>query len=935
MKKLFAQILFFFSAFAFAQETGTIAGALSDKEMNNEPLPFANVTVKNTSKGTTSDFDGLYKIENIPTGTYTIVFSFIGYETVEIPNVKVEADKVTEINTGLGASAAALDEVMITTVSRRDSEVALLLDQKDAVDIKESIGSQELTKLGVSDAATATTKISGVSSSEASGDVYVRGLGDRYLYTTLNGLPVPSDNIDKKNIDLGLFPTRVVQSVSVSKNFSAENSADQSSGSVNINSKSLVGLSELGFGAQVGVNTNAIGEENFKQSANSNDISLGFYNQKTASEDAIVNQNWNTESRKLPMNYKYTVTAGKKFGEKFKVLFTGSQSSNFEYNEGIFQQFNRNIDDSKFNDATYYRNTVNTTGLIDLKYAFNKKNEVRALSMFVNKMTDEVYESGRNREGFVFEEVNNEDQYGQYVKDQNTKQTKLWVNQILGDHEIGERNHLTWGLGYNQVDADEPNRLRNEVNIKKATDTDPELIELANQGGFQQRRSSQIIDDLEYNARLKNEFKVFENDTVSSLKISAGGNFRYKTRDFESDKFGVDEAGAPGQVTSPSINDLNAIFTQENFDNGNLNLITQSKSDTYDGELNSASGFVSFNYGIKKFNFNLGARYQKDEINVDYDVAGAPGGREGSTTKDYSNIYPAINIKYALNNKNNFRLAASKTITLPEFKEISPFPYVSPTNQIVVGNLDLEASNVYNLDAKWEFFPTNKELISVTGFYKSIQDPINKTFLRGSSGYFTYYNTSDKAEVYGLELEANLGLITSDNEKGVNLDMSFNFTRMWHEQDLKTIYGEDGNIESTFKYNNKSEVGLEGASDYILNTALNLSTNWEREFNANVSANYASDKIYAIGSAPDSQTVSDSKLYNNEIIEKGFVILNTTISQEITDKINLSFKANNLLNPKIERTQDVYDFASDREYSETTRSYKNGVTVSLGVNYKF
>lgn len=561
MKKLFAQILFFFSAFAFAQETGTIAGALSDKEMNNEPLPFANVTVKNTSKGTTSDFDGLYKIENIPTGTYTIVFSFIGYETVEIPNVKVEADKVTEINTGLGASAAALDEVMITTVSRRDSEVALLLDQKDAVDIKESIGSQELTKLGVSDAATATTKISGVSSSEASGDVYVRGLGDRYLYTTLNGLPVPSDNIDKKNIDLGLFPTRVVQSVSVSKNFSAENSADQSSGSVNINSKSLVGLSELGFGAQVGVNTNAIGEENFKQSANSNDISLGFYNQKTASEDAIVNQNWNTESRKLPMNYKYTVTAGKKFGEKFKVLFTGSQSSNFEYNEGIFQQFNRNIDDSKFNDATYYRNTVNTTGLIDLKYAFNKKNEVRALSMFVNKMTDEVYESGRNREGFVFEEVNNEDQYGQYVKDQNTKQTKLWVNQILGDHEIGERNHLTWGLGYNQVDADEPNRLRNEVNIKKATDTDPELIELANQGGFQQRRSSQIIDDLEYNARLKNEFKVFENDTVSSLKISAGGNFRYKTRDFESDKFGVDEAGAPGQITPPSIDDLNAIFT--------------------------------------------------------------------------------------------------------------------------------------------------------------------------------------------------------------------------------------------------------------------------------------------------------------------------------------------------------------------------------------
>ena len=120
-----------------------------------------------------------------------MVFSFIGYETLEIPNVQVVVGKVTEINTDLGSSAATLDEVVIKTVSRRDSEVALLLEQKGAIDIKESIGAQELAKLGVSDAGTATTKISGVTSSEASGDIYVRGLGDRYLYTTMNGLPIP------------------------------------------------------------------------------------------------------------------------------------------------------------------------------------------------------------------------------------------------------------------------------------------------------------------------------------------------------------------------------------------------------------------------------------------------------------------------------------------------------------------------------------------------------------------------------------------------------------------------------------------------------------------------------------------------------------------------------------------------------------------------
>ncbi|HIB36552.1 TonB-dependent receptor [Mesonia sp.] len=933
MKTIFNILICLVSAISFAQETGSIAGVLTDKETGDQPLPFANVTIKGTTKGTTTDFDGLYQITNIEPGTYTVVFSFVGYETLEVPNVKVVANKETEVNTGLGASAAALDEVLIKTVARRDSQTALLLDQKDAIDIKESIGAQELAKLGVSDAATATTKISGVSSSEASGDVYVRGLGDRYLYTTLNGLTVPSDNIDKKNIDLGLFPTRIVQSVSINKNFMPENTSDQSSGSINITSTELAGTEEFSISAQTGINTNAIEQDEFKQTANRDDISFGFYSNDISTKDAITQQSWNTQSMSLPLNYKYALTAGKKIGDNFKILFTGSQSSNYEYNEGIFQQFDRNLDDVRFTDATYFTNTINTTGLLDLSYSFNKENKIKAVSLFVNKMQDQVFEAGRNREGFVFEEVNNPDDFSQFVRDQNTKQTKLWVNQLLGDHQFGENHHVTWGFGYNQLDADEPNRMRNEVNIENATDTTPESIQLANQGGTQQRKQYQEIDDAEYTARLKDEFKVFENDTISSLKLSFGGNFRNKTRDFESDRIGVDEVGAPGQVVPPSIDDLGAVFTQGNFDNGTLRYVEQLP-DTYTGELNSTSGFLSVNYSINKFNFNVGARYQNDEINVDYNVGNARGGREGSTSKNYDNIYPAINIKYALNEKNNLRLAASKTITLPEFKEIAPFGYVSPTNQVIVGNTDIEASNVYNLDLKWEFFPSSGELISATGFFKQINDPINRTLDRGSSGYFTFFNTSEKAEVYGLELEANVGLISSEEENGVNLDLGFNFTRMWHTQDLKTNYNEEGNIASTFRYNGKSEIGLEGASDYIVNTSFNFSTNWEKEFNANISGNYSSDKIYAIGSAPDSQTI-ESNLYNNEIIEKGFVTLNATLNQEITKNFSVNFKALNLLDPEIERTQDVLDIPTGQENTETIRSYKKGMTLSLGFNYKF
>ena len=228
MKKFTVLFILFITAFSYAQ-TGSIVGKLTDKEYNNEPLAFANVLLKGTTIGTTSDFDGLYELNNLESGTYTIVVSFVGYETQEIM-VTVVTDKVTEVNVPMGASAASLDEVVITTTTKRESETALLMEQKKAVVIKESIGAERLSKIGVSDAATATTKIAGVTKSEGSGDIYIRGLGDRYLSTTMNGLPIPSDDVNNININLSLFSTNMIENVGISKTYTTSSYADQTSG---------------------------------------------------------------------------------------------------------------------------------------------------------------------------------------------------------------------------------------------------------------------------------------------------------------------------------------------------------------------------------------------------------------------------------------------------------------------------------------------------------------------------------------------------------------------------------------------------------------------------------------------------------------------------------------------------------------------------------
>ncbi|SFR35191.1 Outer membrane receptor proteins, mostly Fe transport [Robiginitalea myxolifaciens] len=918
------------------QSTGSIAGTITDREYNDDPLPFANILIKGTTTGTTSDFDGLYEIDGLDPGSYTVVFSYLGYETVEIPEVVVEAGKVTQINVPMSASeGVALDEVVVTTVARKDSEVALLLDQKSAVLIRESIGAQQLGRIGVSDVATATTKISGVSASEASGDIYIRGLGDRYLSTTLNGLPVPSDDVERKNIDLGLFPTRVIQNVSVGKTYSVQNTADQSSGTVNIATRELVGSTELAVGVQGGVNTNVAAGgvyDDFRTSPASANAPGGFYdNNGRTVQQLVTQQGWNTRTEENPMDYRVNLVAGKKFADRLSVLFTGSQSRSYDYGQGIFYQYRSNFVDDTITDATNWRKREVTSGLLDLVYFANENNKIKSSTIFLNTFTEEIYEGGRNGEGFIFEETDLDEGLAQFVRDQNIKQTQILITQLLGSHKITQKNTIQWALGYNRVNADEPNRIRNEVNFDPQN---PSFVQLGRTGGFQQRKSSQLIEDNEYNGYIKDIIDIIQEED-KSFRVELGLNYRNKERDFESIFVGVEER-TTNAINPPSIDNLGSIFQQSNFDSGVLefNLL---QPDLYTGELESKAAFADINLRIKKWNFNAGMRFQQDNIDVGFDVGNFPG-RVGETNKEYSNLYPSANIRYALDDKNTLRLAVSSTITLPEFKEIAPFEYVSQVGQVTRGNPDLEASRNLNYDLKWEYFPSAGEVISFAAFYKDISDPINRVQDRGSAGVFSYFNSGDKAEVFGLEAEAKVDLITPpENSEGLRegggLGLVFNASRMWHKQDLKEVRDADGNFIRTFQYKGLTEEGLQGASDWIFNASLTYTYESENPFTATLTGNYASDKIFSLG-APEIQSQADT-FYNDAIVENGFVVLDAVLTKELGEHWRFRLIGRNLLTPTIERTQLVRPSTTNIETNEVVRSYTSGAQISLGLNYRF
>jgi outer membrane receptor protein involved in Fe transport len=924
MKKFTTVFALFLAITLNAQDKATIQGLVTDKEMNNEPLPFANVFVKGTAIGVTTDFDGNYSF-SVDEGVVVVVFSFVGYQTVEVPLTVVDGESYT-LNQLLGASEGiTMDEVVVQAIVSKEKETALLVEQKKAVVIKESIGAQRLAKVGVSNAAGATTKIAGVTKNESSSAVFIRGLGDRYLSTTMNGLPIPSDDVENKNINLNLFSTGIIQNVGISKTYTTSNYADQASGSVDIISKKYT-KNNFSLGLKTGANTNVLKgsvKDNFRVTQNYEDLTVGFHSKQHTLKEAITEQSWNTKTANPLANFGISVSGGKKFflGEKDLTVFaTVSHSKAFNYRQGIFKSYRSNVLNNSYTDTELFRVDINTTGLLNLGLRLDENNKISYNSLFVNKTQENLFEQGRNGEGYVFDQDPAE--YGAFVRDQNTKQTMMYVNQLLAEHRLSENNKLTWAAGMNYVLSEEPNRIRNEVNIE-ATDlpenvsplifTDDNTLQFAHVGDFQQRKSGQKVEDLEYNAFIQDEMTFVNLDEDGAFKLRAGANIRHKERTFSSLFIGVRSKG----VQAPDVDDLSSVFTQYNFNNRTTILRTPNP-DIYLASLDVVAAYANYDFAFGKLSGNIGGRYEFNKIDLEWDVANFSGAPR--TSKTYNSILPSLNLKYELNEVQFVRIALSKTNTLPEFKELAPFEYVSPNGRVTKGNPNLEKSDNFNVDLKWEMFPENGGLLSATGFYKQIKNPINLALTRGSSGYFVFDNTGEEANIYGLEFEGRKDLIDTDNSK---LNLNVNMTKMWFNQDLK----------KNFQYKGKTETNLQGASDFILNTALSFSTKSEREFVATTAVNYSSDKIAVLG-APEDQSSSET-LYNDEIIEKGFVTLDLVVSKKLSEKLSLTIRGKNLLNPAIEQTQLVRSLVNGVETDETVVSYKKGSQVTLSLAYKF
>jgi outer membrane receptor protein involved in Fe transport len=891
-------------------QAGSITGTITD-DKTGETLIGATVIITGTTKGTVTNFDGYYSIDNLQPGTYNLSISYISYASEQKEGVKVNANETTTIDASLQDATTKLEEVKVVGKANRETEAMLLIEQKTAVLATQAIGAMELSRKGVSDAEGAVTKVSGISKQEGSKNVIIRGLGDRYNATTLNGFALPSEDPEYKNIALDFFSSNMIQSVEINKVFGATHTGDVGGALININSKELMKSSEFEVSLSAGVNSQSTGKEFLKAdgvnsfgyaNTGSRPANIAGDNERVLIEEYSFQNSLTPTQTSTPINRGISIAGGKKFSDKKHSFYIIASYDNDNFIETGITRNTTTSNPEPFKDYNYTRYEQYTThmGLGNLDFNFDKHQlQYNALYIHTNK---QYYSEYDGKEGEIFQNVEDLGSKGLMIRQQ-INDNSILVNQILWKWNIIPRLTSDAGISHNYVLGLEPDRRVNYL-----SNIGDQELELRSGDARQQRFYSELTEQ-NINIRATLNYQLTD-DITNPSSISMGYSGLFAQKNFFAPIYNQDWNVAVSDLPIYPIDevDLDNDFTQENLDAEHFEI--DLYEDKYNVEKYNNGGFVNLIYKIgNKLTTNIGLRVDQVYFKIDYDVN--KGGSVDKTEFDSLFFLPSLNLKYDINSKHSIRFGSSVTYTMPQDKEISPFVYVGPVVS-TSGNPDLRPSTNYNVDLKWDYYISGGEILTINGFYKYILDPIARVDQGNSAGILTYDNISESATAVGVELELrknifdiNKGNLTHKLDLGIN--GSYIYTKM--ELTEEKIQAPD------------TVSALEGAAPIILNTDLTYKLKGTNTIWTNtLMVNYFSDKVHTIGTLG----------YKN-IMEEGVSSLDFITSVTLKNNWKIGFKAKNLLNPNYELSREPNTGGTKVILDQ----YKKGISLKLSVTYKF
>ena len=921
------------TAISFSQNKGTVSGILTDKDSNNQSLPFANVLIKGTNIGTNTDIDGKYSIAVAP-GNYTVQFSFVGYESVDVP-VTIAANETVTINQAIGSGSYKLEDVVIKSNFSREKETALLLEQKKAVVIKQSIGAQEMARKGVSDVEEGLTKITGITKVGSRG-LFVRGLEDRYNNLLINDLAAPTNNPFKKIIPLDLFSTDIVGVIEVYKTFNPNIYGDFAGGTFNIQtSKGSKSITKLNIGVGYTLNNNL---ETFLISKDANSTK-GFFG-LTGNDRKLPTLLGNTPSSytltadeslrsfksgfdvskiNSPLNSSIGILHSEKFNLKDDKTFSYLLSINFDNNysirNGVERTFTNNPSGFTYRndfDNTEYRYKTSLSSLAGLNYTTDRL-KLSYNTLFI-----------RTTENLV------KDQFG--VADSNSSNN----NTLIRTNQLDESNYLNNQLlGEYALNEDKTQNVKAAVSyaITKYAQPDRKFFSGTRSG------TDDIIVSVAGNNFIKQYLDISGNSYFSGLG-------EYSLKFGKTEKNNIFTAGYNGNMSDMTssyrfvtpINNsapnsfttsLNSVDTQlNNYIAANAVSFRESSNATYQAKLKETAnaGYANLLYKFgEKWEVNGGIRLESTMRETKYRTQGSFS--DPFKILKYDNLYvlPALNVKYGLNEKSNLRFATGKTYTRPVVMESYPIEYINADGTSTKGNPFLQNSNNYNVDLKYELFPTSKEVLVLGLFGKKIDQPIERTFIsNAANSTITTYLNSDNAVLYGAEIEL-LFDFARINKSLTDFSFGFNTSLMQTKVDVKpTTTDSEGNVTTSIETFKNRE--LQGASKWLINSDLKYQFDLSKSWSNTVSLVYSvfGKRIYAVG------TGGLDHIYELPVQQLDFIW-----SSKLSNHFDLKFSADNLLDPMRKSEQGNNGTSSIIEQSNITNSYKKGRGFSVNLGYTF
>ena len=899
MKSDSGKVLFFILFLTLSAMTvvaGTIKGTVTDKQ-TREPLTGATIQIAGTTQGTVADVDGNYSLD-VNNGTYTLAIKYVGYKDIIINNVKAGKSDLI-LNFELESDAQALGEVSVVARKNLEGERALQMERRKATLAIENLGSKEMSLKGIGNVEEGVKKITGISVADA-GQLIVRGLGDRYSTTTLNGLPIASPNPDNKLIPLDLFPSSTVQNITVSKVYNAEAFADYSGAHIDINTKENITEDFFNIGFNTGGKFNTLGKDSYRMNRNgslfrTSGVDQAALNMPLSEFDNYVktrnifDTSFAVKKKSSLPDFSGNLGFGKNIGigsQTLSILASASAGNSFQNMDNAFYktlEATGSVQDNFAYDS--YAQELKLAALGHIGYPLRRHDRIGYTFFYARNATDTY----QRREGIDAED------HELTGSNNITHIYSLQNHQLDGVHSFGRREQweLTWGGSYSKTGSEEPDR-RQVMYIKN----DNGALSLFKLNRQETMRYFGSLDEEEWNGNLAMRWKWNENNF---LKL--GVNYKNKSRDYKATRFYYNLNKIDPVITD--IYDTDGFLNQENIADGNVVVqrVMQPK-DSYRAGNEIYSGYLLTDfYPVPSLLVNLGVRYEISRQWVDYATDGGDWYAERRNL-DKNDLFPTLNLKYTVNDANSIRFSASRTVTRPSFIEMAPFLYQESYGSAQIrGNNELQNGYNYNFDLRYEHFGKNGDMISLTAYFKYLDSPIERIqALQGGATLHSFQN-ADNGMAGGMEVEFRKQLM-KDLRLGANISYMYTNVKL----------PEGG------AYTNK-ERPLQGASPILANADLTYSPRFgeERQLNLALLYNLQGSRIHAVGV---------SKL--GDIKQQTLHTLNFSAGYDINSHFSLKLQVNDLLNRAVIFKQEV---PSTGEEVEVER-YKKGANLEIGFSYK-